>query len=63
MSFEILEKLLVNYPSSPLKIAFNDAKIGKEIEGHYETDLYYYTLMLIGRDMKDNADKKVFFSA
>lgn len=60
MSFEILEKLLVNYPSSPLKIAFNDAKIGKEIEGHYETDLYYYTLMFIGRDMKDGADKKFF---
>lgn len=60
MSFEILEKLLVNYPSSPLKIAFNNLKIGKEIEGHYETDLYYYTLMLIGRDMKDNSNKKFF---
>ncbi|NMC56350.1 MAG: insulinase family protein, partial [Eubacteriaceae bacterium] len=60
MSFEILEKLLVNYPSSPLKIAFNDAKIGKEIEGHYETDLYYYTLMFIGRDMKDGSDNKFF---
>jgi len=60
MSFEILSKLLVNYPSSPLRLAFNDAKIGKEIEGHYETDLYYYTLMFIGRDMKEGGHKTFF---
>jgi hypothetical protein len=60
MSFQILEKLLVHYPSSPIRIAFNNAKIGKEIDGFYETDLYYYTLMLIGRDLKENTQNKFY---
>ncbi len=60
MSFQILEKLLVQYPSSPIRIAFNDTKIGKEIDGFYETDLYYYTLMFIGRDLTENTQDKFF---
>lgn len=60
MSFQILEKLLVHYPSSPIRIAFNDAKIGKEIDSFYETDLYYYTLMFIGRDLSENSQNKFF---
>ncbi len=56
MSFQILEKLLTSYASSPIKLAFQDAKIGKEIEGHYETDLYYYTVMFLGRDLSEESD-------
>ena len=56
MSFQILEKMLTSYASSPIKLAFQDAKIGKEIEGHYETDLYYYTVMFLGRDLSEESD-------
>ncbi len=56
MSFQILEKLLTSYASSPIKLAFQDAKIGKEIESHYETDLYYYTFMFLGRDLTNETD-------
>ncbi len=54
IGMQILTRLLFNYPSSPVRTAFNASGIGKEISGFYETDIYYYTLIAIARDCRED---------
>lgn len=66
LAFNILEDILFELPSSPLKNALIDAKLGKDVFGYMDTDIKYCTMGVIVKNSDENKKdefKEVFFNA
>jgi len=59
MAFHVLEYALLTSPGAPLKQALLDAKIGKDINGAYDDDIYQPFLSIVAKNAKAE-DKERF---
>lgn len=54
LAFDILEHLLLEMPSSPLKRAIIDAKIGKDVFGGFESSMLQTIFMIVVKNSNDD---------
>ena len=59
MAFHVLEYALLTSPGAPLKQALLDAKIGKDVSGSYDDDIYQPFFSIVAKNAKTE-DKERF---
>lgn len=65
LAFSMLQDILFEMPSSPLKKALIDAELGKDVFGYLDSDIKYCTMGVVVKNSEENKKemfKEVFFN-